>query len=421
MNPPGKEVSALVRLGGVFVLIVVWAAWAPLDVAATAAGEVAPAGRVKAVQHLEGGIIAEITATEGERVSKGQLLFRLDSTRAQAETAEMTRRLRSLAIDIARLSAEISKSPDVVFDAEMEASAPELTAAARDLFVSRRERLAHEVRSQAQQAAQRQSEIHETQVRLRNNRRSLEIADAQVAISQNLLNKDLSNRMSHLEQLRQQQLLRALVEADEAAEPRLRAGLEEARERLAWIEGAAVEQARRDLADFRRQFDEMSQRMNTLRDVEARTMVRAPVDGILKSVQVATEGGVVQPGQVLAEIVPEADRLVIEARLPVQDIGYVQIGQAVRVSLNSTDASVFAPLDGVVDRVSPDATSTSDGRSYYKFRVVTTQSAFSGAGRRYSLYPGMQLTCSVLIGRRTVMEYLLSPWSAAMRFAFQER
>jgi len=72
-------------------------------------------------------------------------------------------------------------------------------------------------------------------------------------------------------------------------------------------------------------------------------------------------------------------------------------------------------------RVSPDATVTNDGHSYYRVRVVTNENAFDVSGRRYQLYPGMQVTCSVLIGRRTVLEYLLSPWTSAMRFAFQER
>ncbi len=401
--------------------LLAWAAFAPLDVATSAPGEVGPASRVKAIQHLEGGIVAEILLTEGERVTKGQPLFRLDPTRAQAEVSELTRRLTSLRVDTARLTAEIANAAVPAFDEETTRTLPDVVAAALDLFNSRRERLTHEFRIQAQVVAGKTGELEEARVRMRNNRRALEIVTTQVTISENMLSKDLSNRMSHLEQLRQQQALRTLVDSDQAAIPRLEAALEEARERLAWVRGSAAEQARRELATARQQHDELSQRMQTLRNVEDRTVLRAPVDGIVKSVAVTTEGGVIQPGQTLAELVPAEDRLVIEARLPVQDIGYVHSGLPVRIVLNSGDASAYAPLNGRVERVSPDATVTNDGHSFYRVRVIPDQNAFDVSGRPYQLYPGMQVTCSVLIGRRTVLEYLLSPWTNAMRFAFQER
>ncbi len=417
---PGRRRLA-VEIAVVLAALVGWAAFGPLDVATTAMGEVGPASRVKAIQHLEGGIVTEILVSEGDRVVKGQPLFRLDPTRAQAEASELGRRLTSLRVDTARLTAEIANSAAPVFDPEAVAMVPDVVAAALDLFNSRRNRLLHEFRIQAQLVAGKTGELEEARVRMRNNRRALEIVTSQVTISENMLSKDLSNRMSHLEQLRQQQALRTLVDSDQASIPRLEAALEEARERLAWVEGSAAEQARRELGTARQQHDELSQRMQTLRNVEERTVLRAPVDGIVKSVSVSTEGGVIQPGQTLAEIVPGEDRLVIEARLPIQDIGYVHAGLPVRVVLNSGDASSFPPLDGRVERVSPDATVTNDGHSYYRVRVVTNENAFDVSGRRYQLYPGMQVTCSVLIGRRTVLEYLLSPWTNAMRFAFQER
>ncbi|WP_158306007.1 HlyD family type I secretion periplasmic adaptor subunit [Azospirillum sp. B510] len=417
---PSRRRIAL-EIAAVLLALGAWAAVGPLDVATTASGEVVPASRVKAIQHLEGGIVTEILASEGDRVSRGQPLFRLDPTKAQAEAVELARRLASLRIDLARLTAEIAKAPAPSIDPEAEATAPEVAAAARDLFLSHRDRLAHEARSQAQLVAQKEAELEESRVRLRNNRRALEIVNTQVTISENLLSKELSNRMTHLEQLRQQQALRTLVDGDQAAQPRLEAALGEARERLAWVEGSAAEQARHDLATVRQQYDELSQRMQTLRNVEERTVLRTPVDGIVKTVNVTTEGGVVQPGQVLAEVVPGEDRLVVDARLPVQDIGYVHAGLPVRVVLSSGDASSFPPIDGRVERVSPDATMTSDGHAFYRVRVATEQSAFEATGRRYQLYPGMQVTCSILIGRRTVLEYLLSPWITTLRFAFQER
>lgn len=417
---PGR-LPLLVRIGALMAGLAVWAAVGTLDVVTTATGEVVPASRVKVIQHLEGGIVAEILVHEGERVARGQPLFRLDPTRAQAESEELVRRLLGLRVDIARLDAETGNAASVAFDPGLAEAVPELVRAGRELFESRRIRLAHEIRSQAQQVVQKEQELEESRIRLRNNRRALDIVTSQVGISENLVSRDLSNRMSHLDLLRQQQALRTLVDGDQGAQPRLEAALLEARERLAWVEGSAVEQARRDLATARQQFDELSQRVVRFRNIEERTVLRAPVDGIVKSVSITTEGGVIQPGQTLAELVPAGDHLVVEARLPVQDIGYVHAGQPARIALNSGDAGAFRPIPGSVDRVSPDATVTGDGHAFYRVRILPDQTAFDGPGRRYQLYPGMQVVCSVRIGERTVLEYLLSPWFNAMRFAFQEK
>lgn len=419
-TPPGR-VRLLAEIGIVLAGLGIWAAVGTLDVTTTAAGEVAPASRVKVIQHLEGGIVAEILVREGEPVAKGQPLFRLDPTRAQSDTEELGRRLLSLQVDIVRQTAETRNAAPPVFGEALRQAVPELVQAAHDLFESRRIRLAHELRSQALQVTQKEQELEETRIRLRNNRRALEIVTSQVTISENLVSKELSNRMSHLDLQRQQQALRTLVDGDQGALPRLDAALQEAKERLAWIDGNAVEQARRELAAARQQFDELSQRILKFRNAEERTLLHAPVDGIVKSVSVTTEGGVVQPGQVLAEIVPGGDSLVVEARLPIQDIGYVQAGQPVRIVLNSSDANAFHPIAGTVERVSPDATVTNDGHSFYRVRILPDQTAFDGPQHRYRLYPGMQVLCSIRIGQRTPLDYLLSPWFNAMRFAFQEK
>ncbi|CAK0769180.1 Membrane fusion protein (MFP) family protein [uncultured Gammaproteobacteria bacterium] len=398
-----------------------WAGLAELDVVSTAIGEIVPATRIKAVQHLEGGIVAEILVEEGAVVRRGQPLIRLDPVRAAAELEELTKRLTSLTLDISRLAAEAAGAGALEIPPGLERVAPEAAAAMRDMFASRHKRIEHDLRGQDNAVVQRESELTEITLRLQNNRKLLEIVASQVRISENLLGHDLTNRMAHLDFLRQQQVLRNQIEADQAALPRAEASMREARERRASMQEATVEQARRDLAVARQSFDELSERVRKFQNIQERTVLRAPVDGIIKTLAVNTEGGVISPGQTVAEIVPQGDRLIIEARLPIQDIGYVHLGQAVRVTLNIPDAALYGYLDGAVLRVSPDATVTASNQTFYKIRIETSQNRFEAGGRSYNLYPGMQVVCGILLGRRTVAEYLLSPWFRSLRFAFQER
>ena len=428
--PPRARRRFLLATVAFLAVLTVWAVLAPLDVVSNAPGEVVPATRIKAVQHLEGGIVKEILVEEGATVTRGQPLVRLDPTRARSETDELHKRLTSLRIDLIRLAAEIQGHTPPVFPPELERDAPDLTAQARETSTTRRSRLDHEVKTQEDLINQRESDLHELNQRMADNRKTLDIVPNEVTLSENLLRSDLTSRMAHLEFLRQQQSLRTQIDSDQNALPRVEAALREARERLGSVHEAFIEQARKDQSAAQQQLDELTERARKLENVEERTVLRAPVDGIVKTLAVATEGGVIQPGQTVAEIVPIEDRLIIEAQLPIQDISYVHAGQPVRVTLASPETAAFGHLDGTVIRVSPDAivgttgsaaTTGTGARSFYKVRIETQQNHFTMGNLDYWLYPGMQVLCSIRLGTRSVFEYLLSPWFRSLRFAFQER
>lgn len=424
--PPRRaERLFLLASAGLLAVLIAWAALAPLDVVSNAEGEVVPATRLKAVQHLEGGIIQEIMVEEGAFVRKGAPLIRLDPIRALAESDELRTRLAGLKVDAARLRAEVQGTDAVAIPPDLEAAVPDLCAQARAVFETRRKRFSHDVKTQEDLINQREDDVRELRQRVANSEKTLDIVSNEVEISANLLRSDLTSRMAHLEFLRQQQTLKAQIEGDRNAMPRAEAALREARERFGSIKEAFIEQARGELATAQQQIDELSQRAIKFANIQERTILRAPVDGIVKSLAVTTEGGVIQPGQTVAEIVPVEDRLIIEAELPIQDISYVHPGQTVRVTLVSPEAAAFGHLDGQVIRVGPDATVVSGtgagARPFYKVRIETGQNHFTVGSWDYRLYPGMQVLCSIRVGTRSVFEYLVSPWFRSLRFAFQER
>jgi adhesin transport system membrane fusion protein len=411
----------LITSAAVGAAFLAWAALAELDVVSMASGEVIPATRVKAVQHLEGGIVNQILVDEGTVVSRGQPLIRLDPIRAEAEVAELGKRLLNLRIDIVRMTAEAAGDAKLTLPPALEHEAPDLATAAHDLFTTHQRRIAHEIKTQNALVDQRRSELRELTLRLGNNQKYNELLSSQVSISANLLHGDLTSRMAHLELLRQQQNVRTQIDADRSSQPRVEAALNEAQERLGTVRESFLEQARRDLAAATQSLTELSQRELKFRNIQERTILRAPVDGIIKTLAVTTEGGIIQPGQTVVEIVPLDDRLVIEAQLPVQDIGYVRPGQDVRITLQTPDANAFGHIDGTVRVVSPDAIVVGGKYAFYKVRIETGQKRFEAGQRVYGLYPGMRVMCGIRIGTRTVLTYLLSPWLHALRFAFQER
>ncbi len=243
----------------------------------------------------------------------------------------------------------------------------------------------------------------------------------QLQISQKLLKMSLTNRMRHLDLQKEAATLKGQVDSDKAVLPRARSAQQQARARLDAIKTGFQEEARLQLDESLRDFAELSQRMRKLQDSLSRTTLRSPVDGVIKTVHVATRGGVIQPGQTVVDIVPAGDKLVIEAQLPTGDIGFVRSGQDVLVRLPTADGARFGVIESKVAQVSPDTLVNEQGVPYYKIKIDTGRSYFESGGQRYDLIPGMQVQTDIRTGTRTVLEYLLDPYIQSFGQAMRER
>jgi membrane fusion protein, adhesin transport system len=398
-----------------------WANIGQLDVVAVATGEVVPSSQVKSVQHLEGGIVRSILVKEGQKVVKNQPLIELEPTRSGAELGELTIRVAALQVSIIRLETEMIGGSRLEFPTEFRASNPDLVGQTERFFRTRMRRMASQLSGQRQQIIQREHEIKEIGVRLKNTANSLKLVREQLKISKRLTNLDLSNRMNHLGMLKEEAELKGRIEEDRARLPSSKAGLLAAKAQMDATKNGFKEEAATELADARRTFSELSQRIRTLEDSLRRTVLRAPVDGIIKTLYVVTQGGVIQAGKTVLDMVPGDDKLVIEARLATQDIGYVQLGQEARIQLASAEAARFGTLEGKVIHISPDTIVTREGMPYYKVRIQTERDFFESGNLRYRLSPGMQVQSSIQTGTRTVMRYILDPYIGKMGTALRER
>jgi membrane fusion protein, adhesin transport system len=399
----------------------VWAAVARLDMVSMAIGEVVPQGKVKEVQHFEGGIIREILVREGEQVVEGQPLVNLESTGSGSSLDELEVRRNFLRVEIARLEAEVGKKEAIAFEPDLLDRCAEAVAQAKNLFAIRNERLASEKAAHRDEIEQRTKDLQESQAKIRNLERSLELTKEQVGLSQELLDEQLTTRIKHLALLQEETRLVSELEGERIALSRGQAALSQAREKLSTLESGRTEEARTQHSEARRELDELSQRMRRVSDSLDRTVIRSPVAGIVKELHVTTTGGVVAPGMVVAVIVPADAGLLVETKLPVSEIGYVRQGQEARVKLASRDARRFGHLDGTVVHVSPDRFVTPEGHAFYTVRIQTATNHFESGAERYGLYPGMALIAYIHTGRRTVLAYLLDPYLDSMANAMQER
>ena len=398
-----------------------WATLGRLDIVSMAAGEVVPASQIKRVQHLEGGIVREILVKDGDRVALDQPLVVLEPTTSDANVNEIRTRIASLRIEVARLEAEAQGVDRINFPADVAANSPALVAEAANLLRARSERQQSQIASLEEAIVQRQHEIRELTGRIQSQKNTLKVLEEKMAIGEELLKLDLTNRYRHLDVVKEASVLAGRIDEDTSALPRTEAALKEARAKRDGVRSSFREEARKSLEEARRNLDEALQRLRKHEDSLQRTVLRSPVEGVVKTLFVATRGGVIAPGGTVADIVPGEDRLVVEARLPTQDIGYVAPGQPASIKLASTDAMRFAPLEGRVVQISPDTLLTSQGLPFYKVRIEATADHFERGGLRYHLFPGMQVVASIRTGQRSVLEYLLDPFLYSLDFAMQER
>ncbi|MEG3640421.1 HlyD family type I secretion periplasmic adaptor subunit [Magnetococcus sp. PR-3] len=420
-KPPQPLRGFMIWLAILFSLVGYWAWHGALDVVTMAEGEVVPAGRVKPVQHLEGGIVSEILVEEGQTVQANQVLVRFATVADGADLSELENRLRSIQIDLLRLQSELQAKKHLVFEADLVAQAPLAIEQAKALFVARRNVLASQLGKQQEVITQKELAIEEIKAALSSVKVIQKYLEEQTKISKGLLKRDITNRYKHVDLLKALAEIRGKVTSNSIALKRSRAALREARKEYQRIQRGYVGEIRETMRTLQRESAELAERQRKYADRVNRAELISPVSGIVKSLSVNAIGAVVAPGGTVAVIVPAGERLVIEAQLPTHAIGYVEKGQMARLQLTSSDAMRFGFLDGSVTTISPDTLVSERGAPYYKVIVETEQPYFGQGDTVYKLHPGMQVMAHILTGNRTVLEYLLAPVLQNMDAALQEQ
>lgn len=401
----------------VFAVGIVWAYFTKVAEITRADAKVIPSRQLQIVQSADGGIVSEILVREGDRVTPGQVLLRLDQTRVSSNVKESKAQTFSLRTKIARLKALAEGSefepPDAVTPDEKRVVNEE-----RRLFIDRRAELGAVIGITRQQLAQRQQELVEMQSRRTQAQRSLELASKELDVTKPLL---ASGAVSEVDLLRlEREVARFRGERDQAAAQiaRVQAAIGEANRKTVEAELNFKNDARKEMSEALSKLNSMSEGEVALTDRVDKAVVRSPVHGIVQRLFINTIGGVVSPAKDIIEIVPIDDALELEARVPHKDIGFVRPGQKAVIKFTAYDFSVYGGVDAVVNSISPDAITTEDGLAYYLVRVRTNTREL---GPNLPIIPGMRATVDILTGDKSILSYLLKPILRAKAYALTER
>ncbi len=418
-----KAVSSLLLwlILGFIVVFIVWATVVKLDRTVHAPGRVIPSSRLQVLSSLESGIVSAILVRPGEVVKRGQPLVRLDQTQAGAEFGSSEVTVGALTAKIARLEAEIAgRNP--VYPAPTTPEVAEQIGIERSLHAARMSDLASLSSAAAARETQAQRAVAEARSAYDSRVSARDSAKRQLELIRPLVQRGIEPQLT-LIQLENSASVAATDAAQaSAAVARAQSSVAEARAALAQVRGAWRSQAGTDLATAQAEMAARRQAMPALAAKVKRATIASPVNGRVNRVLVATIGGSVGSGQPIVEVVPSAEALTVEALVNPKDIAAVRIGQRARVDITAYETGIYGGMEGRVITISPDATvDERTGESHYMVRVrADAQNFRDPEGRRLVIGPGMTADVNLIGDKRSVMAYILTPFTRLSEQALRE-
>lgn len=396
-------------------LLFSWAAIAEVDQITRGTGKVIPSSKAQLVQPAEPSVVAEILVRNGQSVKKGDLLVRLDDSQSASALGELQTENERLQARAQRLDTEASGGTLGCENGTACAEERRLAQARADTARAREASLASAVE-------QRRRDLSEAQATASSLESSLRLAREQVSMLEPLAARNIVPQTDLLQAQREVVDLQGRLSAARQAAGRASAAIRQAQ--------ADLNQAR---ADFRQQAlaerSEISTRIavneESIRGAAARrdrNELRAPSDGVVNDLQVSTQGGFVNAGEQIMQIVPVGDKLLIEARISPSDRAFVKVGDNANVKVTAYDFSIYGGMKGKVVQVSADSIFDEVEREAYYAVVIETDRAFiEKGGVRLPIVPGMICDVEILTARRSVLSYLFKPVNRAFDRAMTER
>jgi membrane fusion protein, adhesin transport system len=413
---PVKIQRTILRTGSIILLAAtLWAGVTPIRELAIAPGQIVPRGDIRAIQHLEGGIIAEIFVNPGAVVKAGDPLLRLASDQAGGDLGQ----LRARSSDLRQQQKQLEQ-----LIRSQRGGAP-LRLSGMDLGTEQQAVLDTRTKERNTEHRTLQSRIEQRKVEIANLEKETKALEGMVAIRQqvfddkaNLLKQGLATRrdyfndQSALEQAKTQLLnsngkLASAREALDEANSLLAAS--DAKAQLSWTE---------ELSKVAADLKETDEALAKQQDRFNRLIVRAPVTGTVQMLTVKSVGEVVMPGDTFARIVPENVPLVAEVQVRPDDIGNVKIGDRTELRITAFDSSIYGKLHGKVESISPSSFQRENGDFYFKAAVSLDELELPGHAR---VSPGMVVSAEIVIGAKSFLRYILKPVFRVAGPAFSER
>lgn len=403
----------------VFILLL-WAAFSPIDELVRGSGKVIPSGENQMIQHLEGGMVSAILVKEGQRVKADDILLKIDNIKSTSNYESSQYKWAELRSKIIRLRAEAtggSFSPS----ANDIAKIPMQIAAERNLYVSNQDRLRSQLQGLNDQYAQKQNEKLEAQGRIMEQKRALAFIKEEVAITEPMVAQGIKPKVEFLKLQREMSDISERYNALLASIPTLNAEMNQISSKIRETRSEFRMKAQLDLNQAETEYNRVGVESSAYADQVTRTEIKSPLNGIVQKLYVNTVGGVIKPGDDLIEIVPTEGGLLVEAKIKPADIAFIYPGQSATVKVTAYDYSIYGSLKGKVTTISPDTVTDKNDNVYYIVKIKTDKKFLGSEEKPLKILPGMMVNVDIVTGKKTILQYILKPIFKAKQYTFSER
>ncbi|APD85419.1 secretion protein HylD [Alteromonas sp. Mex14] len=417
MQTPVKAHGLLYLVTLVLLLLVIWSYFAEIDEVAKGDGKVIPSQQLQVLQSYDGGIVQEILVREGQAVKAGQVLLKVDPTRFMSSLEENTTQFAALAAKVQRLSA-LTQGNVLRFNRELRERAPTVVDNERKLYNSNLAELDEVAAGSDSRIMQRRQDVEEERANLSQYQNVLSLSKKELSVTKPLL---ASGAVSEIEILR---LERQIVELEgniAKSKVAIERGLNAIEEEIIKKEEARLKLVNRwnqALTDATAEMATLQQSQTSLEDVVSQAALRSPINGTVQRLLINTVGGVITPGSAVVEIVPQDDQLIVEAKVSPKDIAFIREGQQAILKFSAYDFTIYGGMSAEVQHISADAITNEKDETYYLVRLETKKNI---ANEALEILPGMIVQVDILTGKKTVLNYILSPLFNVTASALRER
>ncbi|MCK5574602.1 MAG: HlyD family type I secretion periplasmic adaptor subunit [Sphingomonadales bacterium] len=418
-GPPRLMRAAVILICVLIAAFIIWATFTQLDERAEAIGEVLPINFVQPVQHLEGGIVAEVRVREGELVKAGQALIILDETATRAEYESLSARLTGLKLRLERLKSFAFQRP---------AKFPVVEKQFQSMLEDQKQVLQAQINSREARIGVINAEIQELVEQREGLGRQMQAMEREeeymreeVLIRKGLLEKGLNSRLVYLAAERNLARTHSQMAQVNTNLARVKAAITSANQRILELEERIRNDALGEMGEASNEASQVEQQIARMADRVRRTTITSPVDGRVNGLRIKGIGAVIGSAEVLMEIVPIERELVAEVRVKPSDIGHVKEGAQAFIRIDTFNYARFGGITGTVERVSASSFRDPDGNPFFMARVVLDRNYVGHDPLANHITPGMTLVADIKTGQKSLMSYMMRPIYNTLRDSFSER
>ncbi|MEA2072298.1 MAG: HlyD family type I secretion periplasmic adaptor subunit [Campylobacterota bacterium] len=402
------------------VAFILWASFSEIDEITRGDGKVIPYGQNQVIQNLEGGIVEAILVDEGQSVTKGDVILKLNNAKSTSTSQTNVMKHNELIAKQIRLKAQAYQKPFKKISTTDKQLQKQIDLAHK-LYLSNKKEVQAKDNSIVQQIEQRKQELKEAKARIRSLQKSLEFVTQEISMTAPMVREGIKSKVDFLKLKREANGIENDIESAQLSLPRLSYAIEEFRNKRIESKQLFINTAKKELNEVTAEISRLQMQQVAFSDQVSRTMVKTPVDGIVQKLFVHTIGGVIKPGADLVEIVPTDKRLYLEIKIKPSDIAFIHPGAEAQIKISAYDFAIHGGLVGKVVNISPDTITDKKENTFYLIHVETTKNYLGSDKHPLKIIPGMTASADIVTGKKTIMQYILKPILKSKQYVFSER